>query len=242
MLRLLILCTAFTLIGSSIATADNITIYDGRGYSGIGVGGEDNETEPGMINDQSWDLEAFTLNGNNLGIVAGFDLKDGNPYSSPTIILGDIFIDINGDAQYASPTNPTIDNFGYEYAVKLNFNTKTYTVYNLNDNSILTSTYYYNSPESDPLALTLNNESIKSSGIFTYTDFGYTTHNSIDGINLSFIDPGTTFTSHVTMSCGNDNLMGRGTTTSVPEPSSMGFLLLGLSLLAVGIKRKYNRK
>jgi hypothetical protein len=241
MLRLFVLCATIALIGSSIVSADNITIWDGRGYTGSGVGGEDNETEPGMINDQSWDLEAFTLNGNNLGIVAGFDLKDGHPNS--TIILGDIFIDINGDAQYGSSTpNPSIDNLGYEYAVKLNFNTKTYNVYALNSNSNLTSTYYYNSPESDPLALTLNGESIASSGIFTYTDFGYTTHNSINGINLSFLASGTTFTSHVTMTCGNDNMMGRGTTTSVPEPSSIGFLLLGLSLLGVGLGRKYNRK
>ena len=31
--------------------------------AGTGVGGEDSETEPGMINNQSWDLEAFVQDG-----------------------------------------------------------------------------------------------------------------------------------------------------------------------------------
>jgi hypothetical protein len=242
MWRLFVLCAAIALIGSSIVSADNITIWDGRGIGDVNNPSENNETEPGMINTQSWDLEQFTLEGNDLGIAAGFDLKDGKWYGGQHIILGDIFIDINGDAQYASSTNPTIANFGYEYAVKLNFGTRSYTVYELNDNSVLTSTYSYNSPESDPFTLTLKNESNPPSGTFTYTDFGGTTHNSIDGINLSFLAPGTTFISHVTMTCGNDNLMGSGTTTSVPEPSSIGFLFLGLSLLAVGLRRKHNRK
>jgi hypothetical protein len=243
MWRLLVLCTTLALIGSSIASADNITIWDGRGIGDVNNPSENNETEPGMINTQSWDLEAFTLEGNDLGIAAGFDLKDGKWYGGQHIILGDIFIDINGDAQFGSSTpNPFIDNFGYEYAVKLNFGDGTYTVYELNGNSNLTSTYVYNSPESDPFTLTLNGESSASSGNFTYKDFLGTDYNSIDGISLSFLAPGTTFISHVTMTCGNDNLMGSGTTTSVPEPSSIGFLFLGLSLLAVGLRRKHNRK
>ncbi|MBN1577972.1 MAG: PEP-CTERM sorting domain-containing protein [Chitinispirillaceae bacterium] len=239
----LLLFSAVTLMGASIATADNITIYDGRGYLGTGTGGENNETEPGMINNQSWDLEAFTLEGNNLGIVAGFDLKDGKWYDGKHIVLGDIFIDINEDAQFGTTQDLTIDNFGYEYAIKLNFTDRIYNVYKLNSNSILTSSYAYNSPESDPLALKLVDELKASFGTFTYTDFGEsygTYHNAIDGIDLSFLNPGTTFISHVTMSCGNDNLMG---SASVPEPSSIGCLLLGLSLLAgAGLKRKYNRK
>ncbi len=47
----------FFLAGT--AMADNITIYDGRGYSGIDTGFEVGETEPGMINSLEWDLQAF---------------------------------------------------------------------------------------------------------------------------------------------------------------------------------------
>jgi len=47
--------------GSASATifGDNITIYDNDGYYGSGVGYEDEETEPGMVNSQAWDLEGF---------------------------------------------------------------------------------------------------------------------------------------------------------------------------------------
>jgi len=248
MVKWILFLSAATLVTASIVSADNITIYDGIGYTMNGTGGEDNETEPGMINNQSWDLESFQLTGNDLGITAGFDLKDGHPDGyNPNIVLGDIFIDVDGNAEYGETTNPNVLNFGYEYAVKLNFDDLTYNIYELNANSILTSAFEYNSPHSDPFTLLYNvnnpNESViqGGSGTFSYTDFSGTSHNSIDGIDLSCLDPnGTDFIAHVTMSCGNDNMMGQGSTTSVPEPSIIGCLILGLSML--GITRKRNHR
>ena len=59
----LFIILAFFLISGNAwglpITGTNITIYDNRGYKGSGVGGEDQETEPGMINNQYWDLEMF---------------------------------------------------------------------------------------------------------------------------------------------------------------------------------------
>lgn len=240
---------------SSYTHADNITIYDEDGYLGSGVGREDNETEPNMINNQNWDLEAFTLEGNELGIVGGFDLRDGYNYGGYLYELGDIFIDINGDAQYGTGAHrrqldPFRENLGYDYAIKLTYTGDeggTYNVYDLTVASVLTSVIVdKNIPESNPYTLTVTNELSVWNGAFSYTDFntdenlvdGYAS-NAITGIDLGFLGDAT-FIAHTTMDCGNDNLMGRGTTTAVPEPSSIGMLLVGMSLLSL-VARKKNR-
>jgi len=61
----------------ALSYADNITIYDGSGYTGVGTGGEDRETEPGMVNSQVWDLEAFYQQSNSLTMVGGFNFRNG---------------------------------------------------------------------------------------------------------------------------------------------------------------------
>ncbi len=59
-------------------------------------------------------------------------------------------------------------------------------------------------------------------------------HNAVS-VDLGFLDHGTTFTSHFTMGCGNDNLMGEA--TLAPEPATMALFGIGLIGLA-GIGRK----
>lgn len=103
------------------AQALNITIEDqyagGAGFSGgpVGQGKEDNATEPGTIANQNWDYEAMFLNGNKLGIVAGFDMKSGkaDSYITPQ---GDIFIRIGSqvDAKFVSG-NP--DPVAFDYVI-----------------------------------------------------------------------------------------------------------------------------
>ena len=123
-------CTAvcaLALAGS--ANAKNITINDlqspnsyGFGAPGIGQAGEDQETEPGTASGQHWDLEAFTLNGSNLKVYSGYNLLQGeNPYG-----LGDVFIDVNGDANWQpgadNNISGTTDNskFLYDYVIHWN--------------------------------------------------------------------------------------------------------------------------
>lgn len=52
---------------------------------------------------------------------------------------------------------------------------------------------------------------------------------------FSYVTPGTTLTTHFTMECGNDNLMGQFN-APVPEPNTM--MIFGLGLGAIAIRRK----
>jgi len=56
------------------------------------------------------------------------------------------------------------------------------------------------------------------------------------GVDLSFLDPAQQFVAHYTMGCGNDNLMGRGTTAPVPEPATM--LLFGSGIFGMAALRR----
>ncbi|MBI3867977.1 MAG: hypothetical protein HY299_05535 [Verrucomicrobia bacterium] len=114
--------TMLSVVGS--AHAVNITIPDGLGANGIGKGFEDQETEPATLNRQDWDMEAFTLNGKTLSVYGGFNLLSGNPTQSPKYNLGDIFVDVNGDAAYKAPypdtglnSTTTDDKFHYDYII-----------------------------------------------------------------------------------------------------------------------------
>lgn len=86
----------------------NITIFDGeRTNEGlVNPIYEDNETEPGMVQSQEWDLEGFFLKGNILTMIGGFNFKTGVPgynglNSSKDFTSGDLFISTN--ASYGRP-------------------------------------------------------------------------------------------------------------------------------------------
>ena len=101
----------------------NITIHDsnpdtGNG-TGINVGYEDNETEPGMVQSQVWDLEGFFLNGTTLTMIGGFDFLNGVVSGSSTYTSGDIFISKGSERPSANDGtiyDTKIDgNMEYEY-------------------------------------------------------------------------------------------------------------------------------
>lgn len=201
---------------------------------------DDNEVEFGMQAHQKWDLEGFFLDGNELAMVGGFNFADG--YGG--MEGGDLFIDVDGDADGED---------GWDYAIVMDFDNETYTVFKLDENSVLSRVHDYNSPGSDPFQYVSGGEVVagQENVAFNYSkvegenQFGVKgdryndTHYVVSGIDLGFL--GTTdFTAHYTMECGNDNLMGKGS-ISVPEPATLSLFSMG-SICMLGFWFFQNRK
>lgn len=249
---------AVATMGFSLsATAVNITIPD-TVVSGTGWYGpqEDNETEPGTVTGQVWDMEAFLYNPatRELQMQGGFNMVQG--YG--TYYSGDIFIDVNGDAKwgikapsdtsgngYATRSN---DDYLWDYAIVFGREsaqeggdklTGSYSVYQLTG-STLFEVYYSQNWESNPFRYASGGVKVEGAdGNITQLDdvnpaqaLGYggnDTHYLLSGIDLSFLLGQVTAseaTLHFTVGCGNDLLMG---STSVPD-GGMTVMLLGLSL------------
>lgn len=226
---------------------------------------EDQEVEPHMTARQNWDLEGFFLNGLDLSLVGGFDFINGAP-GYPQFGSGNIFISIDdnfGTAQNINTPSPlnefqeVNDNFGYEFAIKLDFYDFTYSVYELQSDSLVKTVYYLlneiTQPSSDPY-LYLSGGVLKSAGNnFTYQkdmdddDVGFLggDHNVISGIDISFLTTlnsytdESVFTFHFTMGCGNDNLMGQSPLNPVPEPATLFLFGTGLAGFAGLVRRNF---
>lgn len=230
----------------------NITISDlmhrGSGWYG---NHEDQEVEPRCLRGQEWDLEGFFLNGTTLTMVGGFDFENGyGGYAS-----GDIFVDVNGDAKYGPGNNWTgwgntvvHNTFGYDYVLDLNFSNLTYSVYELTGDSTTITAGERINQESNPWQYNDGGSLLggfQDVGMSYWADLSDSDVGGLDGgthhalaVNLDFLGPGTEFTSHFTMQCGNDNLMGSGTTA--PEPTTM--ILLGSGLMGLaGFRKKFKR-
>ena len=256
------LTAALLLTGNAFALSydNNITIYDGSSTAPTGWYGtqEDQETEPGMVATQPWDLEAFYQKDNALTMVGGYNFVTGKDgfYS------GDIFIDTDGlygKTQAPKGFLPSTGNkivtgsFGYEYVLDLDFTNLTYLVYKLDTADVKTITVYYpqnelTDPSSNPWRY-LSGGTRKGSGTIDYaaalTDSAVGRLIGGDhyaaGVDLSFLDPAQQFVAHFTMGCGNDNLLGSGTTAPVPEPATMLLFGTGISGLAAWQRRKFRK-
>jgi hypothetical protein len=271
--KLLMLCCIFCLITVPLGVAqvhagtygDNITVYDQAGPEdgtrGVGQGYEDQETEPGMSLNQSWDLEAFQFNKSTkkLAIIGGFDFKTGKADNS-TEPLGALFIKKDpitappygsslsgsGDSHTEVDNSPT---YAYTFAITFDLTNNKYTVYQAEANAKV----ILHGPDGKDLGDVSNPWNIGSgwTPVPNYTDLTlqYTTRDDFDGLlggshNVIYdIDMGflgsdhqdNSFWAHLTYDCGNDNLMGYAANppTGAPLPGSL--LLLGSGLLGVGL-------
>lgn len=210
---------------------------------------EDQEVEPGLSTSQEWDLEGFFLNDTELTMVGGFNFQNG--YGGQD--SGDIFIDVDGDAVYGdihknkTKGNKTVkDTFGYDYVLDLDFSTLSYAVYELTDESTTITSYYKENQGSNPWRYNDGGIFIEE-GSLTYQtglsdgDVGFLGgfHNAVS-VDLGFLGSDVDFTTHFTMECGNDNLMGKGVTPVIATPEPSTLILLSLGLVGVlGIARKH---
>jgi hypothetical protein len=240
--------------GNSYATPFGINI---TAWDKMGTGGEDNEVEPGDVPAQMWDLEGFFLKGNALTIVGGFNFLTGGNSGSYTYKSGDIFISTNPAVRYGdSPVSTEAINnghltqtnvFGYDYVLDMDYQNKTYQIFRIDSSTTLTPVHYWQNAGSNPYRYAGNEIPLGDPRPFQYSVLSRTDadslglagwgnddfHNALT-VDLGFLPAGTSFLAHFAEECGNDNLIGAGTT--VPEPTTA--ILLGTGLAAFfGLRR-----
>jgi hypothetical protein len=254
------------------------TVYDPNDTTGSYGSGfvppnghwDDHEVEPGTKIGQRWDLEAFFTDCTSLTVFSGFDVVYGEEGST----LGDIFIDIDGDASFgwqntdpgAAGTAPIYGyNYGYEYVIDLNYTGEDdwgleYTIYNISDESnlILQAIMLTDNITSNPWQYYSGGYGIYQ-GTSNLYYFDHDVYNLTGGYHYAIdmpgcLDPiywdlyqnmgikpweGVSFTFHLTMECGNDNLMGAAK-CAVPEPVSI--VLFGSGLLGLaGLRKRFSK-
>jgi hypothetical protein len=227
------------VVGSSPAWALNITVNDKLGIGGSGQGGEYRETEPGTINSQIWDNEAFVVKGNKLVLVSGFNFKTGvyDSGSRQTFTSGDVFIDTDNDALWPAPTlgggngYQTINNinYGYNYVLDLNFANNTFNVVKLNDGAAnLTSGYFRQNDGGNPFQYVDGGELKYTKGMVfreglsratIAADYGldpasvYAYNNFAVELDMSWwnteFPDATAMMTHFNLGCGNDLMTGQ---------------------------------
>ena len=244
-------------LGTNITISDMVSATNSSWYTDH----EDNEVEPGCQTGQQWDMEAFMLDGYNLSMVGGFNLKG----STGGFSAGDIFIDINNDAKYGranSGSNPknyynsvTSNAFGYEYVLKTDFASETYSVYKLTPGYSTVTVYYSVNDESNPFKYYSGGDLVQGwqgkhlnyqHGNDAWIANGLTGGNhNVATFDLSFLKGvnvlNNSIITHFTLGCGNDNLMGKGTLPTAPVPEPTTLLLLGSGLLGLAGFRKKNK-
>jgi hypothetical protein len=197
----------------------------------------DNQMMPGTDRSNAWDMEAVLLDGNNLSLVASYDWANGEPFGSTMVTTGDLFIAVNGSSTY-------------NYALRFDYGTSNYDVYQLSSSSkfIVPDDFILGSAPFEVDASTATDigthgfqyqTGLSDDAALGYTSWGTsTTHNEItlDLANFLALQTGEEIATHITMSCGNDELNGFG---RVPEPGSLSMILVGLlSLGGLALSRK----
>jgi hypothetical protein len=207
-----------------------------------------------------WDLEGFYLDGSTLTMVSGYDPQTALGNQS----IGDVFLDVDGDARYGATENSGTgygntlrpNGFGYDYVLDLDVASGMYSVYTIDPSADVRTIRYKQNVCSNPWTYVRDGDPLGSPAPIEFSgklldedvaEYGLQggAHYAMS-FTLDFLQPDTEFTSHVTMRCGNDNLMGQGRTPPPEEPrqpvpdGGATVMLLGLAL--VGLKSLSLRK
>lgn len=254
--------SAMMLQGTDIGS--NITVFDGHSGSGfdggsMGQGLEDQEVDmyPGAVGiPQAWDFEGWFLEASvqRLTAIGGWNFEQGYPdgVSSDKWInypFGDVFIDIDGDAEipgYAGPPAETPGTYGYDYVLEMDWDSGAFNLVDLEGAEL---EYVQAGKEySNPFGYAGGGDII-GAGTVTYLtglsdaevgfEGGDGSHNAAI-FELSQLDDGEWLheieTVHLTVLCGNETGNGK-----VPD-GGMTIALLGMALMGfvtlMGRKRR----
>ncbi len=244
----------------------DITVWDGLGAKPVSGHGEDNETEPGTVQGQEWDLEGFFLTSDNvLQLVGGYNFYGGIMYGNDLIMPGDLFIDVDG--LFGSRDHGS--HMGYEYAVSWvnvantvgNNSPEKATVYKLGRGVELLSVT--DITDSDPWKL--GDSGVKPGRVDVQNSVTYTPDvRSLDEVSLwngrgvhNIVEFDLNWliddmkdeewwtgeiNVHYTYQCGNDLIKGSGSLVlpddpGVVIPEPASITLMGLGIAAVAVSR-----
>lgn len=256
--------TAFAISGTNITIYDDNSKSTSTWYNN--AHGEDQEVEPGNEIGQKWDLEGFFLNDSLLTLVGGFNFKNGESIFKGGDIFIDVTGDAKYGSDVTSPYSgngykTTTNTLGYDYVVdlKLDGTILKYAIIALDSDSRVSTPLYKSNYGSGPFEYIENGNivsgyqnAVYKAGLsdqetgFAGDYYSYCqlikTHNALTVDLTSLFDIigyGKKFTVSYTMGCGNDHMVGSGT-SPVPEPATM--LLFGTGLVGfAGIARRRMR-
>lgn len=199
---------------------------------------EDNEVDSRFGRLFGWDAEGIFLKEKQLTFVSGFKRGFFSRPSSFNFGPGDLFIDVDG----------TTGNGSYDFVFDIDWGMKSYNVFSLDQNSVITETFISQISGTGPWQYQAdkNQDQLITSGNF---DFDYYSRGEIDeyfkgrhhyaasGFDLSFLGD-SNFFAHWTTSYGADSLKGVGA-IDVPEPDSV--IMFAFGLLGLGLARRQIR-